>query len=161
MALISQYGKQPYQSFPNFHFLWDFPACMLHVFLIVWYMLHIAHLIVPDLITLIVLGEEFELWGTSLCIFLHHPVMLSFKGPNIFFSTVFSNILSLCSSLREWDLELRGRKHSSNLIGSKFKFMEYKIHNPSELINFYSTMNKVTGVINLNNWLKLSLLQYL
>ena len=49
-------------------------------------------------------------WGTqitrnSLCSLLHPPppLTLSLLGPNIFLSTPFSNILSLCSSLNMTD----------------------------------------------------------
>jgi hypothetical protein len=38
-----------------------------------------------------------------LCNFLHSPVTSSLLGPNILLSTLFSNILSLCSSLNVRD----------------------------------------------------------
>jgi hypothetical protein len=38
-----------------------------------------------------------------LCNFLHSPVTSSFLGPNIFLRTLFSNTLSLCSSLSARD----------------------------------------------------------
>ena len=43
--------------------------------------------------------EEYTSLSSSLCIFFHSPVTSYLLGPNILFSTLFSNTLSLCSSL--------------------------------------------------------------
>jgi hypothetical protein len=40
-----------------------------------------------------------SIWWWILCNFLHSPVTSSPLGPNIPLSTLFSNTLSLCSSL--------------------------------------------------------------
>jgi hypothetical protein len=50
------------------------------------------------LIILIILGGEHKLWISALCGFLQPPVTSSLVGPNVP-STLFSNTLSLCSSL--------------------------------------------------------------
>jgi hypothetical protein len=48
---------------------------------------------------MILLGEEYKLWSSSLCSFLQPTVTSSLFGPNILLNTLFSNTLSLCSSL--------------------------------------------------------------
>jgi hypothetical protein len=48
---------------------------------------------------LIILGEEFELWRSSLCSLFQPPNISSLVGPHILFSTLFWYTLSLCSSL--------------------------------------------------------------
>jgi hypothetical protein len=48
---------------------------------------------------LIVFSEEYRSLSSSLCSLLYSPVTLSLLVTNMFLSTLFSNILSVCSSL--------------------------------------------------------------
>jgi len=61
------------------------------------YMPHPFHSL--NLITRTILGEQYGSLSSSLCSFLHSPVTSSLLGPNISLSTLFSNTLSLRSSL--------------------------------------------------------------
>jgi hypothetical protein len=63
------------------------------------------------IILIIILGEEYELWCSSLCSFLQPPVTFSLFGPN-FSSTPCSQIPSVCSSLNVRD---KFRTHTESL----------------------------------------------
>jgi hypothetical protein len=58
-----------------------------------------THHILLDLMTLIILGQAYKSWRLSLCNVLQPLSISSFLGPNICLSSLFLNILSLCSSL--------------------------------------------------------------
>jgi hypothetical protein len=60
---------------------------------------HHVHFTFVDLITQTILGEEYRSLSSSLRSFLHSPNTWSYLGPNILLSTLFSNTLSLRSSL--------------------------------------------------------------
>ena len=62
-----------------------------------------ACLILLNLITQMILSEEYRSFCSSLCSFLHSPINLPSLGPNILLSTLFSTILSLSSSLNVSD----------------------------------------------------------
>ena len=53
------------------------------------------HLILLDLITRTILGEEYRSLSSSLCSFFHSPLTSSLLGSNILLNTIFSNTLSL------------------------------------------------------------------
>jgi len=57
-----------------------------------------AHLIILNMITRKILGEQYRSLNSS-CSFLHSPVTSSLLGPNILLNKLFSNNLSLRSFL--------------------------------------------------------------
>jgi len=61
------------------------------------------HLILLDFITRTILGEEYRSLSSSLCSFLHSPVTSSLLGPYILLNILFSDTLSLRSSLNVSD----------------------------------------------------------
>jgi hypothetical protein len=88
----------------------------------------LAHLILLDLITRIICGDDYRSLSSSWCSLLHFPVTSSLLGPNIPLSTLFSNTLSLCSSLSVTDqvsflcyipLYIYTLKHITNYIPTK------------------------------------------
>jgi len=58
-----------------------------------------AHLILLDFFTWTILDEQYRSLSSSLCSLIHYPVPSSLLGPNILLNTLFSNTLSLRSSL--------------------------------------------------------------
>ena len=62
-----------------------------------------AHLIIIDFNTRTLLGKEYTSLSSSLCSFLHSPFTSSLFGLDILLSTLFSDTLSLRSSLNVHD----------------------------------------------------------
>jgi len=62
-----------------------------------------SHLILLNFITQTIMGEEYRSLSSALCSFLHSLFTSSLLGPNILLNTLFSNTLSLRSSLNVSD----------------------------------------------------------
>jgi len=75
-----------------------------------------AYPILLDLITRRILGEAYKSFRSSLYSFLHFPLTSFFLGPNIFLYTLFSNTLSLRSSLNVSDHVLHPYKTTAKII---------------------------------------------
>ena len=58
-----------------------------------------ARIILLDFITRTIFGKVYRSLSSSLYSFLHSPLTSSLLGPKILLNTLFSNTLSLCSSL--------------------------------------------------------------
>ena len=88
-----------------------------------------AHLILLDFITRTILGEQCRSLSSSLCNFLHSHVTPSLLGPNILLNTLFSNTLSLCSSLNVSDKVSHPYKTTGKIMDLYiliFKFLDNK-----------------------------------
>ena len=93
-----------------------------------------THLILLDLIARIIFDEEYRSLSSSICIFLHSPVTSSLLGPNILPNTLFSNTLSLGSSLKVSDQIPRPYKTTGKIVVLcilVFKFLDSKLEDPA------------------------------
>jgi hypothetical protein len=59
------------------------------------YVRSFAYLILLDSITQMIFGDQYKSVSSSLCTFLHSPVLSCLLDPNIFLSTLFSNTTRL------------------------------------------------------------------
>ena len=75
-----------------------------------------AHLILPDFISWTILGEQYRSLSSSLYSFLPSPVTSSPLDPNILLNILFSNTLSLRSSLNVSDQVSHSHKTKGKII---------------------------------------------
>ena len=90
----------------------------------------LAHLILLNLITQVIFGEEYRSLGSSLCSFLHSLVTSSLLGLNILLNTIFSDTLSLRSSFIVSDQVSHPYKTTGKIIVLYFlifKFLDSKL----------------------------------
>jgi len=89
-----------------------------------------SHHILLNFIAWTILGEEYRSFSSSLCSFLHSFLTLSRLGPNILLNTLFSNTVSLCSSLIVSDQVSHSYKKTGKIIALYiliFKFLDSKL----------------------------------
>jgi hypothetical protein len=122
----------------------DFPTKTLYTFLpFAMRATCPAHLIVLHLICLTISGGEYKLWSYPLCNFLHSPVTSSVLGPNILLSTLFSNTLSLCSSVKFTDKVSNPYKTTGRIM----VFVYFNPYVPSQQAGGQKALNRMVATI--------------
>ena len=58
----------------------------------VLYAIYPTHLILPDFVTPIKVGEAYKSWSSPLCNFLHLPTISFLLCPNVFISTLSATV---------------------------------------------------------------------
>jgi hypothetical protein len=99
------FPSTPWSS--DWFFPLGFPTEILHTFLFCRLRATCPYqLILLELTCVMIFGGESKLWSSPVCNFLRTPFTSSHLGPNILLSTLFSDTLSLLSSLM-WETKFR------------------------------------------------------
>ena len=109
-----------------------------------------ALLILLDLITWIIFGEEYRFLSSSMCSFLHCPVTSCHSGPNIFLRTLFTNTLNLCSSLNVSDQVSHPYKTTGTIIVLyilNFIFLDSKLEDKRFWTEYNNINNQLDATI--------------
>jgi len=116
-----------------------------------------AHLIHLDFITPTILGEQYRSLSSSWCRFLHSPVTSSLLGPNILLNTLFSNIISLRSSLDVSDQVSHPYKTTGKitvLYILTFKFLDSELEDKRLCTEWQQAFNDFNLLLT-PSWIKL------
>jgi hypothetical protein len=90
------------------------------------------------------LPEDQSYYSSSLCSFLHSPVTSYLLGPNILLNALFSNTLSLRSSLNVSDQVSHPYKSISKIISQTELYSENKLN-----CNFYLFLSERTSFLKI------------
>ena len=102
------------------------------------------------LITLIMIAERYKLWSSSLWSLLHSPFS-SILGPNIRLRILFSNTLSLDSSLNVRDHLSQPYSTTGNIIVLYiliFKFFERSLEDKCVKLGLYTVWKNVGSMLS-------------
>jgi hypothetical protein len=110
---------------------------------------HTCHVTLLNLSVVVIIGKEHRFWRSSLCSLFTSPVTSSLLGPNIFFSTLFSNILSVCPSLSARDqvwcqYKTTGKIIQHFVIRTKSFFFFLNNQPDAKIIQIYSVIKLYT-----------------
>ena len=97
-----------------------------------------AHLILLYFTTRTIFGKEYTSLSSSLCNFFHSPVTSSLLGPNTLLTTLFSNTLSLLSSLNISDQFSHPYRTTGNIIVLYiliFNVLDSKLEDNNSVLN--------------------------
>jgi len=97
-----------------------------------------AHLVLLDLITRTILGQQNRSLSSSLCSFLISPVPSFLSSPNTLLNTLFSITLGVCYSLSVSDQVLHLYKTKGKIIVPYilfFKFLDSKLEDKDSALN--------------------------
>jgi len=110
------------------------------------------HLILFYFITRIIFGEEYRSLSSSFCCLLHFPITSSPLSPNIFLRTLFSNKLSLCSSLGvrddSWHPYKKKKRPNLVLYIFVFIFLNSKMGDKKILHRMITHIPRLQSVLN-------------